>query len=1048
MNGGKDKQARSIVSEIKTSENKEDKRHKELLAAVKSIGGAKTSQGMPRVTRTGPGSSQKQGAPKEKPSLKNAFRRGPDGKLNIRAPKAGNGGGGAGGGLLARGAGALMGGGGMLSGLAGMIGPAIAVAVAGVAGAAIGTGISNLLNMGAQKLTGDKNATAGGAAYDAIHGTGAGQGSGTKGGLRDVIGQVESGGKGYQAYQNQDSGIVSYGKYQFTASGGKDKQGNIRGGSLGTVLDKYAANGGADSETAKKYSDVIKNGTNEQKQGLRNDPGFKQFLDKSSGEKAMKDAQEQTFDQNYFNPAMARGQKAGINVIKNQSVAGFLADTEVQAGSGGNQKVIDKAKQKLQTQGLDFKTATEDQQMQALKDSRKEYTLSVADQKQREGDGKTAGMLRSTAADGGRIDQVANKMGNIDKSAGYEAAIAAKAGKAAEAPTFAAAGTPEYAAMQAKFMADQQATPQSTSSTGPGSSKKKGRGKVKSEPASAPKSEEATPTEEKKAEAASPAAKEGEQTGVVQKASPAGPATSEIVDQKAGSQAVTATKPDYVAKTQAMFDKADQPPAAPVMSSAEQQASRDGIQKDYWAKEDARRVQSGEAFNQVKGQQATLTAEKDAKLSDVEKRRKEVDAKYDAGGLSDEEAGKQQVSLDAEAEQVKTEHLSKMGNAISGGFKGVDAQSGQLLAEKDAKSKALDAQITGTPSQAATAPALSKREQEAQKIAAEQQGKPTYQDKADAIEAKRVDAVSKINVDTTLSDEEKKQKKAEARTSATKEAQALKEEDVANNEKINARLDAADSADTEAKNTAVTPTAEAVAVPAKDTEQAQQGKPAEGQALSQTTTSTVTEAAPAISISPASPAPVLDAVATQRSLSDAVNSGNQENASRISGAKADKAAKDSKLQDITDREAAANSELEAKGASDADFNVTRDKFQAEREALKKPETAEAIATPAGSNATPEAQAKSGQAGNPQTAVPVTAVASSPPPIIPAPAPIQPPPPAPVTANVPEVSQLAAAMQNQQQAGGKQSDSTSTVTQSSIKTEFDDTMLTLMAYDRI
>ncbi len=1017
--GNKDKSSGAVVSEIKASENKEDKRHKELLSAVKAIdSGAQHSEagggyGMPRVTRTGPGSSQKPGKiPKEKPSLKNALKRGADGKLSIK-PKAG--GGGIGGGLLARGAGALMGGGGMLAGLTSMIGPAIAVAVAG---AAIGTGISKLLDMGAQKLTGDKNATAGGAFYDFLH-PGTGKDTKFENKYQQYQGDVQASSQKYGVSEG-------YMKTMMKIESGGDPNAVSSTGAKGL----YQFTGG----TAKGY-------------GIKG----QEFNPSANIDAAARLARDNA----------AQLQRSGIAVNDSNMYMSH------QLGVGG----IGKG-------GL----------KDLLNSSQTGAPVSDALRKQMDvngGQGMDAqaflGMWRK-------------KWINTAQSVGADPNSMARGKQPTVTPTT-ATGSPEYEKQLAEFKAKEGAvaTPPATTSTGTGSRKKKGKGRGKQDkpaPIAADevaKQEEYKPVEKKKQEAAIGSSREGEQTGSEQKASAVGPAVTEVVsgnqkDQQAATEqsgnSVKAgsapAKPDYAGKAEKMFKKVDaelpllpsaaapvapapapvQPPLeavatkAPAMSYDDQQAAREGIQKDYWVKEDARRAQSGEAFKQVKGQQTAITAEKEAMLSDIEKRRKEVDAKYDAGGLNDAEAGKQQVALDAEAEQVKKEHLAKMGDAITGGFKGVDAQSGQLLAEKDAKGKALDAQIAGVTSQTATTPALSRREQEAQKIASEQQSKPTYQDKADAIEAKRVDAVSKINADTTLSDEEKKQKKAEARTSATKEAQALKEEDAVNNEKINARLDAADSADAEAKNTAVATPAETAAIPAKDAEQAQQGKSVEGQAPSQAATSTVPEAAPVASAPPlAAPAPVFDAVATQRSLSDAVNSGNRENASRIAGAKAEKAAKDSKLQDIADREAAANSELEAKGASDADFNATRDKFQAEREALKKPETAEAVATPAGSSATPEARAQSAQASNPQTAVPVTAVASSPPPVIPAPAPIQPPPPAPVTANVPEVSQLAAAMQNQQQAGSK-TEGTSTVTQSSIKTEFDDTMLTLMAYDRI
>ena len=658
-----------------------------------------------------------------------------------------------GGGMMARGAGVVRAGASAASGITSKIGslagPLMAgislplVAAAGAAafgvqqfGKALITGksdVSDFADWLTKKVTGDKTATLSGKVYDGVQGIKNTLGFGPGGSVRDVIGQVESGNKGYGAYQNKDSGVVSYGKYQFTADSG----------SLGTVLDKYSANGGKDAEKAKQYSSVIKNGSKQQKEALRNDPQFKSMLEGASGEKAMQTAQEQTFDQNYFNPAMARGQKAGINVVRNQKVAGFLADTEVQAGSGGNQNVIGKAGTKLQQQGLDWKTATEEQQMQALVSSRKEYTLSVADSKARKGDTKTAEMLRSTAADGGRIDQVAAKISSakIDTGTGYQTADAAKAGAAA---ITAAPGTPEYEAQKAKFIADQQGTPPTTT----GTAKKKSKAKtvpapVKKEepkPVEEPKPEVTEQTGQKQAAGAAtpetvPAPATG--TGTATPAEPAKPRAKKSSELRAEREAaltasIAAVPAETIAKETAPVEtqqatvpavSAVQTPEQPAIATAtnkpamtydEQKTARDKIGSDYWVKEEARRAQSGEAFKSVKEQQAGITAEKDAKLSDIETRRKAVEAKYDAGGLSDEEAGKQQVALDAEGEQVKKEHLSKMGDAISGGFKTVDAQSGQLLSEKDAKTNALDAQIAGTApgattvsGQQATVPAVS-----------------------------------------------------------------------------------------------------------------------------------------------------------------------------------------------------------------------------------------------------------------------------------------------------------------------------------------------------
>jgi hypothetical protein len=183
----------------------------------------------------------------------------------------------------------------------------------------------------------------------------------------------------------------------------------------------------------------------------------------------MQAAQEQTFDKRYYNPAMAFAQKSGINVVRNQRVAGFLADTNVQ---GGMQDVTASAQKKLASQGLDFKTATEDQQLQALSEARKERLLRVAADKESKGDTTTAKMLRNDAASGGRVDKLVGQLKNtkIDTSRNYETATAAQEGKKAEQAQSESA-TPPAASPGKKTAKYQQSTGggQKASGAGPAS---------------------------------------------------------------------------------------------------------------------------------------------------------------------------------------------------------------------------------------------------------------------------------------------------------------------------------------------------------------------------------------------------------------------------------------------------------------------------------------------------------------------------------------------------------------------------------------------------
>lgn len=409
--------------------------------------------------------------------LKDSFK----GRKGVKVSRAGSAGRGVagsaarGGGMIARGAGAA---GGMLSSVGRMIGPllsGISLPLVAAAGAAafglqqfyqsLTTGksaVSDFVDGLVKKVTGDKNATLGGKAYDATQSVKDALGFGPGKTIRETIGNFESGKAGYGAYQNKDAGIVSYGKYQFTAHNGKSS-------SLAQVLDQYASNGGAQAEQAKKYSEIIKNGGGA---GLRNDKGFEAMLKGASGEKAMQDAQEQTFDKRYYNPAMAFAQKSGINVVRNQRVAGFLADTNVQ---GGMQDVTASAQKKLAAQGLDFKTATEDQQLQALSEARKERLLRVAADKEAKGDTTTARMLRNDASSGGRVDKLVGQLKNtkIDTSRNYETATAAQEGKKAEQAQAESTTSPPTTAPGKKTAKPQQAATgggQKASGAGPASS--------------------------------------------------------------------------------------------------------------------------------------------------------------------------------------------------------------------------------------------------------------------------------------------------------------------------------------------------------------------------------------------------------------------------------------------------------------------------------------------------------------------------------------------------------------------------------------------------
>ena len=94
-------------------------------------------------------------------------------------------------------------------------------------------------------------------------------------------------GTGYSAYNNYDSGIVSYGLIQFT----------LAAGSLGTVLDKYLA--AASSPTAnelRKYQDAVA----ARDPNLRGDTNFKSLLIAAASEPEMQAAQDAVATAKYW----------------------------------------------------------------------------------------------------------------------------------------------------------------------------------------------------------------------------------------------------------------------------------------------------------------------------------------------------------------------------------------------------------------------------------------------------------------------------------------------------------------------------------------------------------------------------------------------------------------------------------------------------------------------------------------------------------------------------------------------------------------------------
>ncbi len=94
-------------------------------------------------------------------------------------------------------------------------------------------------------------------------------------------------GKGYNAYQNYDRGIVSYGRFQFALTGG-----------LGSVIQKYITR--SQSQTARDLAGYMPR-VQAVDESLRGDTRFRDLLLAAANEKAMQDAQDEAATENYWN---------------------------------------------------------------------------------------------------------------------------------------------------------------------------------------------------------------------------------------------------------------------------------------------------------------------------------------------------------------------------------------------------------------------------------------------------------------------------------------------------------------------------------------------------------------------------------------------------------------------------------------------------------------------------------------------------------------------------------------------------------------------------
>lgn len=140
-------------------------------------------------------------------------------------------------------------------------------------------------------------------------------------------------GGGYATYQNYDSGIVSYGRFQFT----------LAAGSLATVLNKYLEK--SNTAVANELRTAYQGRVNSRDANLRQDARFKDLLIQAANEPPMQEAQDQAATQHYWNLVQELSiQPRGIKTPLGQALVfdmainfgprhGFLSDAEASFGA-------------------------------------------------------------------------------------------------------------------------------------------------------------------------------------------------------------------------------------------------------------------------------------------------------------------------------------------------------------------------------------------------------------------------------------------------------------------------------------------------------------------------------------------------------------------------------------------------------------------------------------------------------------------------------------------------------------------------------------------
>ena len=198
----------------------------------------------------------------------------------------------------------------------------------------------------------------------------------------DITGIFESGRPGGNpaAYQNRDSGIVSYGAHQVT----------LASGNLGRVLSVFFQNSNSPASQALQNEYFAR--VQAIDGNLRNDTRFRDLLIEAGKEEAMTVAQDDIFAIGFYNPSIEKVKELGLRTPLGMAT---IYDTRIQHGGGGLNFLIgltDKATGGRAGTG----NITEASWLAAFMDEREALLNRLADKSERNGDSVSGNFLRTS----------------------------------------------------------------------------------------------------------------------------------------------------------------------------------------------------------------------------------------------------------------------------------------------------------------------------------------------------------------------------------------------------------------------------------------------------------------------------------------------------------------------------------------------------------------------------------------------------------------------------------------------------------------------------